>query len=73
MSREPIVATIDDTMESFLWHPDQALRGRCLMSKLDDSIFLGVDEAGEYTFDQNNNLLAKHRDSYGANRLLPWN
>ncbi|CAG7939027.1 unnamed protein product [Penicillium salamii] len=48
MSREPIFATIGDAVDSFLRRPDQASKGRCLMSKLDDSIFPGVNEIGEY-------------------------
>lgn len=48
MSQEPILATIGDAVDSFLRRPDQTSRGRCLMSKLDDTIFPGVDETGEY-------------------------
>ncbi|CAG8075633.1 unnamed protein product [Penicillium nalgiovense] len=48
MSREPNLTTIGDAVDSFLRRPDQASRGRCLMSKLDDSIFPGIDETGEY-------------------------
>ncbi|KAJ5887395.1 hypothetical protein N7495_007436 [Penicillium taxi] len=48
MSREPIFATIGDAMDSFLRRPDQASRGRCLMSKLDDRIFPDNDETGQY-------------------------
>ncbi|KAJ5354961.1 uncharacterized protein N7496_012173 [Penicillium cataractarum] len=48
MSREPIFATIGDAVDSFLRRPDPASKGRCLMSKLDDTIFPGVDETGEY-------------------------
>ncbi|PLN86264.1 hypothetical protein BDW42DRAFT_158864 [Aspergillus taichungensis] len=48
LSQEPILATIGDAVDSFLRRPDQASIGRCLMSKLDDSIFPGIDETGEY-------------------------
>lgn len=48
LSREPIFATIGDAVDSFLRRPDPASKGRCLMSKLDDSIFPGIDERGEY-------------------------
>ncbi|CAG8066105.1 unnamed protein product [Penicillium olsonii] len=48
MSREPIFATIGDAVDSFLRRPDQASKGRCLMSKLDDCIFPGNDETGQY-------------------------
>lgn len=48
LSREPILATIGDAVDSFLRHPDQASKGRCLLSKLDDSIFPGINESGEY-------------------------
>lgn len=48
LSQEPIFATIGDAVNSFLRHPDEASKGRCLMSKMDDSVFPGVDESGKY-------------------------
>ncbi|KAE8398432.1 hypothetical protein BDV37DRAFT_31457 [Aspergillus pseudonomiae] len=39
VSREPTLATIGDALDSFLRSPDMASRGRCLLSKMDDTIF----------------------------------
>ncbi|KAE8356321.1 hypothetical protein BDV28DRAFT_165265 [Aspergillus coremiiformis] len=39
VSRQPILATVGDALDSFLTFPDMTSKGRCLLSKLDDTMF----------------------------------
>ncbi|KAE8395465.1 hypothetical protein BDV23DRAFT_194168 [Aspergillus alliaceus] len=45
--RQPTLATIGDALDSFLRAPDMASKGRCLMSKLDDTMFSIPDDTDE--------------------------